>query len=41
MSADFIHPYPAGGKIIAVTFTREIISGLNRYSLRESQKPLQ
>src|ERR1019366_7322526 len=40
VSADFIHPYPAGGKIIAVTFTREIISGLNRYSLRESQKPL-
>jgi lysophospholipase L1-like esterase len=40
VSADFIHPYPAGGKMIAVTFTREIISGLNRYSLRESQKLL-
>jgi lysophospholipase L1-like esterase len=38
VSADFIHPYPAGGKIIATAFTREIISGLNRYSLRESQK---
>jgi len=38
VSADFIHPYPAGGKMIARTFTREIISGLNRYSLRESQK---
>ena len=40
VSADFIHPYPAGGKMIATTFTREIISGLNRYSLRESQKAL-
>ena len=38
VSADFIHPYPAGGKTIAVTLTREIISGLNRYQLRESQK---
>ena len=38
VSADFIHPYPAGGKIVAGVFTREIISGLNRYSLRESQK---
>jgi lysophospholipase L1-like esterase len=39
VSADLIHPNPAGGKMIARTFTREIISGLNRYSLRESQKP--
>ena len=31
VSADFIHPYPAGGKIIATVFAREIISGLNRY----------
>ena len=37
VSADFIHPYPAGGKMIATTFTREIVSGLNRYQLRESQ----
>jgi lysophospholipase L1-like esterase len=37
VSADFIHPYPAGGKMIATRFTREIISGLNRYSLRESR----
>jgi hypothetical protein len=35
VSADFIHPYPAGGKIIASAFTREIISGLNRYQLRK------
>jgi lysophospholipase L1-like esterase len=40
VSADFIHPYPAGGKIIAGVFTREITSGLNRYQLRESQKSL-
>jgi lysophospholipase L1-like esterase len=39
VSADFIHPNPAGGKMIATTFTREIISGLNRYQLRENQKP--
>ena len=38
VSADFIHPNPAGGKMIAMTFTREIVSGLNRYSLRESEK---
>ena len=35
VSADFIHPYPAGGKMIATVFTREIIKGLNRYQLRE------
>jgi lysophospholipase L1-like esterase len=38
VSADFIHPYPAGGKMIALAFTREIVSGLNRYSLKESRK---
>ena len=40
VSADFIHPYPAGGRMIAVTLVREIISGLNRYQLRESGKPV-
>ena len=35
VSADFIHPYPAGGRMIAVTFTREIGRGLNRYKLRQ------
>jgi hypothetical protein len=40
VSADFMHPYPAGGKMIAIAFTREIISGLNRYQLRQSQKSL-
>jgi lysophospholipase L1-like esterase len=35
VSADFIHPYPAAGKQIAVTFTREIAGGLNRFKLRQ------
>jgi hypothetical protein len=34
VSADFIHPTPAGGKIIADVFTREIATGLNRFKLR-------
>jgi hypothetical protein len=34
VSADFIHPNPAGGKMIASIFTRAIVSGLNRYQLR-------
>jgi lysophospholipase L1-like esterase len=37
VSADFIHPYPAGGKIIATAFARAIISGLDRYQLRTSK----
>jgi hypothetical protein len=41
VSADFIHPYPAGGKMIAEQFAREIVAGLNRYILRESRKLLQ
>jgi hypothetical protein len=32
--ADFIHPYPAGGKIIAAIFVKQIESGLARYKLR-------
>ena len=39
VSADFIHPYPAGGKMIAVTFVREIGLALNRYKLRHTWKP--
>jgi lysophospholipase L1-like esterase len=35
VSADFIHPYPAGGKRIATIFTREIGAGLNRFKLRQ------
>jgi len=37
VSADFIHPYPAGGKIIAGIFVRELAAGLNRYKLRQTQ----
>lgn len=37
VSADFIHPYPAGGKKIATIFTKEIGDGLNRYKLRQVQ----
>ena len=36
VSADFIHPYPAGGKLIAQIFVREILSGLNRFQLRNA-----
>jgi lysophospholipase L1-like esterase len=38
VSADFIHPYPAGGKTIAVTFTREIGGGLTRFKIRQTVK---
>jgi lysophospholipase L1-like esterase len=36
VSADLIHPYPAGGKQIASVFVREIEAGLLRYKLRTS-----
>jgi lysophospholipase L1-like esterase len=36
VSADFIHPYPAGGKIIATVFVREVEMGLSRFKLRQS-----
>jgi lysophospholipase L1-like esterase len=35
VSADFIHPYPAGGKIIATVLVKQIESGLSRYKLRQ------
>jgi lysophospholipase L1-like esterase len=38
VSADFIHPYPTGGKMIAVVFTKEIGLALNRYKLRHAAK---
>lgn len=41
VSADLIHPSPAGGRMIAVALNREIINGLNRYHLREAQKAAQ
>jgi lysophospholipase L1-like esterase len=34
VSADFIHPFPAGGRKIAVIFAKEIGAGLDRYKLR-------
>ncbi len=37
VSADFIHPYPAGGKIVAGIFVRELTAGLNRYKLRQTE----
>jgi lysophospholipase L1-like esterase len=35
VSADFIHPTPAGARIVATAFVRELINGLNRYKLRQ------
>ena len=35
VSADFIHPTPAGARIIAAAFVRELKAGLNRYKLRQ------
>lgn len=35
VSADFIHPYPAGGKIIATVLVKQIEFGLSRYKLRQ------
>jgi len=37
VSADFIHPYPAGGKIVATVFVKQIESGLSRYKLQQVQ----
>ena len=39
VSADFIHPYPAGGKQIATVFAREINAGLDRYKQRHVSTP--
>jgi hypothetical protein len=33
VSADLIHPYPAGGKKIAAIIASEIQNGLNRYKI--------
>ena len=35
VSADFIHPTPAGARIVAQAFVLELIDGLNRYKLRQ------
>jgi lysophospholipase L1-like esterase len=34
VAADFIHPYPAGGKIIAEVFLKQVEIGLARYKIR-------
>ncbi|HTQ57265.1 MAG TPA: GDSL-type esterase/lipase family protein [Bryobacteraceae bacterium] len=39
VSADFIHPTPAGARIIASAFVRELVNGLNRYKLRQLTHP--
>ena len=38
VTADLIHTYPAGAKLIAATFTRELGGGLNRFKLRHVQR---
>jgi len=35
VSADFIHPTPAGARIVATAFVRDLTSGLNRCKLRQ------
>src|ERR1022692_1718491 len=35
VSADFIHPTPAGARIVATAFVRELTAGLSRYKLRQ------
>jgi lysophospholipase L1-like esterase len=35
VSADFIHPYPAGGKIIAQAIVKELEAGLARHLARQ------
>jgi hypothetical protein len=36
VSADLIHPFPAGGKLIATVLVREIDRGLSRYKLAQN-----
>jgi lysophospholipase L1-like esterase len=35
VSADLIHPTPAGARLIAVAFARELVSGLIHYKLNQ------
>ncbi|HEX3880113.1 MAG TPA: GDSL-type esterase/lipase family protein [Bryobacteraceae bacterium] len=37
VSADFIHPNPAGGKIVAAALVKQMEMGLSRYKLRRMQ----
>jgi lysophospholipase L1-like esterase len=38
VSADLIHPVPAGGRIVANVFVRELMLGYNRFKLRQLTK---
>jgi hypothetical protein len=38
VSADLIHPIPAGGRIVANVFVRELMLGYNRFELRQLTK---
>jgi lysophospholipase L1-like esterase len=38
VSADLIHPTPAGGRIVANAFVRELMLGYNRFKLRQLTK---
>ena len=38
VSADLIHPVPAGGRIVANAFVRELMLGYNRFKLRQLTK---
>jgi len=39
VSADLIHPIPAGGKIVAEAFVKELMLGYNRFKLSQLTKP--
>ncbi|HUP03468.1 MAG TPA: GDSL-type esterase/lipase family protein [Bryobacteraceae bacterium] len=39
VSADFIHPTPQGGRIVATVFTHEIETGLDRYKVAHLASP--
>ena len=39
VSADLIHPYPAGGKLVADVLVKEMDRGLSRYKLRVMTAP--
>jgi len=40
VSADFIHPMPAGGKIVASLFYDSLMKGYNLYKLRRLRNPM-
>jgi lysophospholipase L1-like esterase len=40
VSADFIHPSPAGGRIVALLFYDALLQGYNQYKLRQLRNPV-